>query len=152
MSPGPSPTISTLDEFIANGIGLLKLASFGAPLAHDTRRTSTSLSSPRGVQLERAGAPADDNVGDVSCAMTTLNLLLSLPPFPFLRSEGGVECHRTLEANGRMPDFSGAGLMPDAGRAGGGHARIADGGPEDGGSVGEYGQGAAVPGVGGPPL
>ncbi|KAJ6512759.1 hypothetical protein C8R45DRAFT_812833 [Mycena sanguinolenta] len=34
-----------------------------------------------------------------------------------LRSEGGAECQRTLEANGRMPDFSGtgAGLMPDAG-------------------------------------
>ncbi|KAJ6512765.1 hypothetical protein C8R45DRAFT_326849 [Mycena sanguinolenta] len=33
-----------------------------------------------------------------------------------LRSEGGTECQRTLEANGRMPDFSGtgAGLMPDA--------------------------------------
>ncbi|KAJ7873173.1 hypothetical protein B0H13DRAFT_2280151 [Mycena leptocephala] len=29
-----------------------------------------------------------------------------------LRSEGGAECQRTLEANGRMPDFSGAGLMP----------------------------------------
>jgi hypothetical protein len=29
-----------------------------------------------------------------------------------VRSEGGAECQRTLEANGRMPDFSGAGLMP----------------------------------------
>ncbi|KAJ7811091.1 hypothetical protein B0H14DRAFT_3880260 [Mycena olivaceomarginata] len=37
-----------------------------------------------------------------------------------LRSEGGAECQRTLEANGRLPDFSGGGLMPEAG---GGRAR-----------------------------
>ncbi|KAF7374415.1 Calcineurin responsive transcriptional factor [Mycena sanguinolenta] len=37
-----------------------------------------------------------------------------------LRSEGGADCQRTLEANGRLPDFSGTGggLMPDAGPAG----------------------------------
>ncbi|KAJ7649841.1 hypothetical protein FB45DRAFT_1050000 [Roridomyces roridus] len=37
-----------------------------------------------------------------------------------LRSEGGAECQRTLEANGRMPDFSangGGGLMPGGGDA-----------------------------------
>ncbi|KAF8176634.1 hypothetical protein K438DRAFT_1607369, partial [Mycena galopus ATCC 62051] len=43
-----------------------------------------------------------------------------------LRSEGGAECQRTLEANGHMPDFSGVGLMPDAGGSGqgGGRARL----------------------------
>ncbi|KAJ6545045.1 hypothetical protein DFH09DRAFT_1367659 [Mycena vulgaris] len=40
-----------------------------------------------------------------------------------LRSEGGAECQRTLEANGRMPDFAN-GLMPgDTGPGGGGRAR-----------------------------
>ncbi|KAF7336940.1 Calcineurin responsive transcriptional factor [Mycena venus] len=44
-----------------------------------------------------------------------------------LRSEGGAECQRTLEANGRMPDFSSGsngngGLMPEHGH-GGGRAR-----------------------------
>ncbi|KAJ7145102.1 hypothetical protein C8R43DRAFT_550392 [Mycena crocata] len=38
-----------------------------------------------------------------------------------LRSEGGAECQRTLEANGRMPDFSNGGLMP--GDTGGARAR-----------------------------
>ncbi|KAJ7757753.1 hypothetical protein DFH07DRAFT_919579 [Mycena maculata] len=36
-----------------------------------------------------------------------------------LRSEGGAECQRTLEANGRMPDFSNGGLMPMPGAEGG---------------------------------
>ncbi|KAJ7301653.1 hypothetical protein DFH08DRAFT_795044 [Mycena albidolilacea] len=30
-----------------------------------------------------------------------------------LRSEGGAECQRTLEASGGLPDFSGDGLMPE---------------------------------------
>ncbi|KAJ7755433.1 hypothetical protein B0H16DRAFT_1315741, partial [Mycena metata] len=45
-----------------------------------------------------------------------------------LRSEGGAECQRTLEANGRMPDFA-SGVMPGdngslgVGGGGGGRAR-----------------------------
>ncbi|KAJ7707326.1 hypothetical protein B0H17DRAFT_917846 [Mycena rosella] len=39
-----------------------------------------------------------------------------------LRSEGGAECQRTLEANGRMPDFAN-GLMPGDVGGGGGRQR-----------------------------
>ncbi|KAJ7813832.1 hypothetical protein B0H13DRAFT_1665137, partial [Mycena leptocephala] len=104
-----------------------------------------------------------------SFVFATTNLT---PIFFFaVRSEGGAECQHTLEANGRMPDFSGAGLMPmpNDGRgrprsysagsyheSGGSpqppHLRMrggtggggGGGGDEDGGPVGEYERGGAV--------
>ncbi|KAJ7240790.1 krueppel-like factor 16 [Mycena rebaudengoi] len=60
-----------------------------------------------------------------------------------LRSEGGAECQRTLEANGRMPDFSNGGLVPGDGGGGGGGG--------GGGRARSYSTGSSYPGSPEPP-
>jgi hypothetical protein len=74
------------------------------------------------------------------------------PPSPFLladlfifavRSEGGAECQRTLEANGRMSNFSNEELVPGDGDGGGGGG--------GGGRARSYSTGSSYPGSPEPP-